>query len=105
MGLANGKVNVYTRKDDDSFELFQEIKAHEAPVWRVVYSHPKIGDFFATCSFDQSVDVLSKGQSLAVKQSWTLYRMVLPPRDRKLRERSLMGSKPSLSVWTGSLLV
>lgn len=32
-----------------------ELRAHEAPVWRVTWAHPKFGNLLASCSYDQKV--------------------------------------------------
>lgn len=48
---------MYARSQED-YETFEKeitIQAHEGPVWRTAWAHPKFGSVFASCSFDKTV--------------------------------------------------
>lgn len=41
--------------DAGNQRLIETLRQHEGPVWQVAWSHPRLGSYLASCSYDSQV--------------------------------------------------
>jgi protein transport protein SEC13 len=50
-------IKIFDVAQDGSQSMIADIPAHEGPVWRISWAHPKFGNLLASCSYDKKVAI------------------------------------------------
>jgi protein transport protein SEC13 len=50
-------IKIFDVAQDGSQSMVADIPAHEGPVWRISWAHPKFGNLLASCSYDKKVAI------------------------------------------------
>ncbi len=69
---SDHSIKIFDVSQDGSQTLIADIPAHEGPVWRLSWAHPKFGNLLASCSYDKKVAIWKEqGPDQFGNSQWT----------------------------------